>query len=289
MVPTIVLTALFAIFSVRHALQPLTRVSQQVENIDPKRPDLQIDSDRLPREAASFAKAINRLLARLTGIINAQDEFLRRAAHELRTPLAIMQLEAEKIKDDGARRLEGAIAEMADMVDRLLHVARIDAARAATMQEIELCELATDALRRLQPLAELHQSRLCQRSTGALCFRGDRLAIREAMRNLVLNGIIHTPPGTTVTVTCGPGAAVTVEDDGPGLPGGNIAALFEPFVRGPASAGAGLGLAIVQRAVDRHNGRIEVGRSAQGGALFRLHFVSDKRPTPTTRPAWNSR
>jgi signal transduction histidine kinase len=104
--------------------------------------------------------------------------------------------------------------------------------------------------------------------------QGDRLAIREAIRNLIDNAIRHTPAGSTVRVTIGPGAAVTVEDDGPGLLGELTDDLFRPFRKVDASGDrAGLGLAIVRQAVELHRGSINVGRSPLGGAMFRLQFA----------------
>jgi signal transduction histidine kinase len=104
--------------------------------------------------------------------------------------------------------------------------------------------------------------------------RGDPVAIREAVRNLVENAVKHTPAGTPIRVTVGSGCAITVEDGGPGLPSQSWSRLFEPFQRGSRSTeGVGLGLTIVQRAVDLHRGSIEVGRSRLGGAMFHMRFA----------------
>jgi signal transduction histidine kinase len=84
----------------------------------------------------------------------------------------------------------------------------------------------------------------------------------------------HTPAGTSIFVTVGPGSTMTVEDSGPGLADETSGQLFQPFRKGnPSGEGAGLGLTIVRQAVELHRGSIQVGRSPLGGAMFRLQFA----------------
>jgi two-component system, OmpR family, sensor kinase len=115
---------------------------------------------------------------------------------------------------------------------------------------------------------------------------GDAPAIREAMRNLIENAVRHTPPGTDIELTVGPGASVVVEDNGPGLDPDAAGELLEPFKKArDSSGGAGLGLAIVKQAVELHHGKIEIGRSPSGGAKFTLHFPESDLPLPARGPA----
>jgi len=94
------------------------------------------------------------------------------------------------------------------------------------------------------------------------------------MVNLVENAIKHTPKGTAIRVTAGPGCTAMVEDGGSGLPPGSSDDLFRPFRKGNGSAdGVGLGLTIVRHAVDLHHGTIEISRSPPGGAMFTLRFA----------------
>jgi two-component system, OmpR family, sensor histidine kinase TctE len=104
--------------------------------------------------------------------------------------------------------------------------------------------------------------------------RGDPVAVREALCNLVENAVKHTPAGTSILVTVGPDRTITVEDSGPGLASETSDQLFQPFRKGnPSTEGAGLGLAIVRQAVELHRGSIQVGRSSLGGAKFKLSFA----------------
>jgi signal transduction histidine kinase len=271
--PTVLFTALFAIAAVRGSLRPLERAARLAERVNPARPTMPFDAAGLPREAASFTFAINRLLKRVRGLIESQEHFIARAAHELRTPLAVMQLELAKIDDEAARRLEGDVAQMGDLVGRLLQIARIDAMESHEALEIDLDKIVEEVVAKLEPMAAARECVISTRFVGKTHFLGDPIAVRETVSNLVVNAIQHSPAGTRVVVTCGPGATLAVEDSGPGLPQDRVAELFKPFARGETAAeGAGLGLAIVQRAVRLHNGVIRAGRSELGGARFWIRF-----------------
>jgi two-component system sensor histidine kinase TctE len=116
------------------------------------------------------------------------------------------------------------------------------------------------------------------------CAVGDRIAILESLRNLIENALRHTPSGTRVQVTVGPGGAMVVEDSGPGIGDENVADIVLPFRKGRASGeGSGLGLAIVRQAADLHGGTLGVGRSALGGARFELVFSAAHPETVHSR------
>lgn len=271
--PTALFTALLAIAAVRRSLRPLEQAAQLAERIHPTRSGMLFDTTGLPREAASFAFAINRLLARVRDMVEGQEHFIARAAHELRTPLAVMQLELAKIDHATARQLESDVSEMGDLVGRLLQIARIDALDAHAAHEIDLRRIVEDIVQKLTPLAAQRHCSISTKFERGATFLGDIGAVTETVTNLVVNAIKHSPEGAKVIVTCGPGATLTVDDSGPGLPVDRVAELFKPFTRGPTvSEGAGLGLAIVQRAVKLHNGVIKAGRSELGGARFWIRF-----------------
>ncbi|MEW5964933.1 MAG: HAMP domain-containing sensor histidine kinase [Pseudomonadota bacterium] len=271
--PTALFTALLAIAAVRRSLQPLERAAYLAQRINPTRPGMLFDTTGLPREAASFAFAINRLLARVRDMIEAQDHFIARAAHELRTPLAVMQLELAKIDHETARQLETDVSEMGDLVGRLLQIARMDTVASHEVREIDLRRIVKDVVDKLAPVAAARHCSITTRFDRGASFLGDLGAVTETVSNLVVNAIKHSPEGAKVMVTCGPGATLTVDDSGPGLPADRVDELFMPFRRGPTiSDGAGLGLAIVQRAVKLHNGVIKAGRSELGGARFWIRF-----------------
>lgn len=273
MIPLIVLMLGVATISVQRLLQPLSEASSRLDAASQDGAPVRVDMAGMPREAASFAAALNRQMDRRSELLRSQKIFLASAAHELRTPLAVMTLELGKISDPRARRMEADVAAMSDLVNRMLTLVRLGTLEQPDLKPIDLEVEVQDLLGRMRPLVEANERMLTVEIKRPGVFMGDASAVREAVRNLVENAVKHTPKGTRIRVTAGPGNAITVEDSGPGLGSGDPLRLFEPFAKGQATKdGVGLGLAIVRRAVELHGGRIETGKSALGGALFHLTF-----------------
>jgi two-component system, OmpR family, sensor histidine kinase QseC len=257
------------IISIRRALRPLARAARQAETVNPADATQRLELAGMPRETAAFASAINRLMERVSALVQSEKIFVGSVAHQLRTPLAVMLLELEKIDHPRARRLEADVKGLAEYVDRLVLLARMETMQTPELIDVDLAAVAGEAIDPLHNWAAARDHRIAVSYRNPQRLRGDPVAIREALRNLVENAVKHTPAGTSIAVTVGPDSTVTVEDSGPGL-----ASTEQPFRRGdPAKDGAGLGLTIVRQAVELHRGSIEVGRSSLGGALFRLTFA----------------
>jgi signal transduction histidine kinase len=277
--PFCFLIPMVTMFVVRRALNFLVRAARQAEAIDPGYPGQRLDLGYIPYEASAFAMAINRLLDRVRDLIWSKQIFMAKAAHQLRTPLAAMLLELEKIEDHRARGIERDVAGLSESVDRLLTLARLQATESRDFVPFNIGAVAEDAVRGLRGWATSRGNHIEIRSleTGEMC--GDPVAVRDALVNLVENAVKHTPEGTTIRITAGPGFRVTVEDSGPGFPAEKSEHLFRPFQKGTSTmGGVGLGLAIVREAVELHGGSIEVGTSPLGGARFDLCFGS---PAPS--------
>jgi two-component system, OmpR family, sensor histidine kinase QseC len=272
--PFTIMIPLATLFSVRGALNFLTRGAQQAERVDPANPAQSIDFAEIPSEAAPFAVAIDRLLQRVSMLMHSYRVFMGCAAHELRTPLAAMLIELEMIDDPRARLLEKDVVGMSESVDRLLTLIRIQCAEPPDLVEVDVGAIVWDTIESLRIWARAHDHEINLDLQEAGTVRGDPVAMREAIRNLVENAVKHTPADTLISVSVKPGGTITVEDGGPGLPAQGRDQLFEPFNRGSVSTkGVGLGLTIVRRAVDLHHGSIEVGQSPLGGAMFRVRFA----------------
>jgi signal transduction histidine kinase len=116
-----------------------------------------------------------------------------------------------------------------------------------------------------------------------LQIRGNSHAIEDAIRNLIENAIVHSPPRTEVTVSVNPEGSISVADQGPGVSPEDRELIFERFWRGNgiASNGAGLGLAIVKEIMNAHQGNISVEANPKGGAIFTLRFVAPARQYPS--------
>jgi two-component system, OmpR family, sensor histidine kinase QseC len=272
--PFAFLIPILTLFVVRRALNFLARAARQAEAIDPGYPTQRLELSDIPREAEAFAAAINRLLERVGALIHSKQIFMASAAHQLRTPLAAMLLELDKIGGERAREIEKDVAHLSDTVDRLLTLVRLQAIESPDFVDFNIGAVAEDAVRGLRAWAEAqqHSIEMLAREPGNL--HGDPVAVREALVNLVENAVKHTPAGTVIRVTAGPGRRATVEDGGPGLLPARSEDLFRPFRRGNCTtAGVGLGLAIVRQAVELHGGSIEIGESSLGGAMFCVDFA----------------
>jgi len=293
MIPVVVLTLGVAVFSSRRSLAGLARAAMQAEEISPLDRTKRFDVSGMPREAAIFASAINELLDRVGSLVKAQRMFIARAAHELRTPLAVMMLELGR-DEPRVKDLQTDVQGMSDTVDRLLTLARLESIEQLEARELDLGQIATDLVGRLKDWGSHTQHQIALTVQEPAAIVGDAIAIREALRNLLENAIRHTPPGTHIAVTAGPAGSIVVEDDGPGLRDDLIPDLLQPFKKGTASSeGAGLGLAIVKQAVDLHEGTLKIGQSASGGAKFQLTFPAitalasrSGGPQPFERSSW---
>ncbi len=271
--PFAFLIPIITLFVVRRALNFLGRAARQAEAIDPAYPTQRLELDDIPSEAGAFAVAINRLLERVAELIRSKQIFMASAAHQLRTPLAAMLLELDKIEDERAREIEKDVTNLSETVDRLLTLVRLEAMESPDFVDFNIGAVAEDAVRGLRAWAQAqhHHIQILSREPGNLF--GDPVAVREALVNLVENAVKHTPAGTAIRVTAGPGRSATVEDGGPGLLPGRSEDLFRPFRRRNGSAGGvGLGLAIVRQAVELHGGSVEIRTSPLGGAMFCVQF-----------------
>jgi two-component system OmpR family sensor kinase len=183
---------------------------------------------------------------------------------------------------------------MSGLVDDLLLLARLDAGRPLAGEPVDLTRLAIDAASDARAAAPDHRWQL-ELPGEAIIVRGDEHRLRQVLANLMSNAARHTPPGTTVTITLTmPGsegaaagmAALSVADDGPGIPPELQPELFERFVRGDSSrsraAGStGLGLAIVDAVVAAHRGHVQVtSRPGQTVFVITLPLPGGGRPSP---------
>ena len=281
--PFAVAALLVTLFSVRRALNPLESTARRAETIIPGNSALRLDLAGLPREVAVFASAINGLMQRTAAAADSQKVFIASAAHELRTPLAVMLLELEKIDHSRARRLETDVKGMAETVARLLLLARMEMVQSPDLVDLDISAVTGETIDRLRPWVAAQEHAIDAHLGPPQRLRGDPNAIREALRNLVENAVKHTPAGTRIRVEVHANNTVVVEDSGPGLAEELAAHLFEPFRKGAASTeGAGLGLTIARRAVEMHRGTVEVGRSPLGGAAFTLRFDESGGPAGPT-------
>jgi signal transduction histidine kinase len=270
----LLLTADIIIF--RRAVRPLIKASQDAQNIGPMRADIRIAIDDIPKEIRPLVEAVNQAFDRLERGFRVQREFTADAAHELRTPLAILRARLETITDTRLKHeLHDDIDSMSRIINQLLEVAELDAVVITPSEQTDLTSVGSEVVQAMAPLA-LRQNRsvALMAVPEPVWVRGNAEMIRRAIRNLVENALRYTPPGTTVEVNVAKDGSVFVSDEGPGVPAAERELIFQRFWRKDRrrSGGAGLGLAIVRRIVEAHGGSIAITDGITGGAVFSIRL-----------------
>ncbi|HEV8391972.1 MAG TPA: HAMP domain-containing sensor histidine kinase [Dongiaceae bacterium] len=228
---------------------------------------LAIDALRRNAEAIS---------AELAAVNKRQERFNANAAHELRTPLAILRARLDAMAEsDDSRALKRDVDGMIHQVELLLELARTETASVGTDAEIDLAELAQDLAARLYPMARRAGREIAvEAPRHAVIVAGERALMESAVRNLLENALRASPRGATVRLVVEEGPPrLAVADHGPGLDPAELPELTEPFRRGPKGGSAGLGLAIVAEAAKRLKAQLSLARTDEaGGATFSLTF-----------------
>jgi signal transduction histidine kinase len=271
----------------RRALRPveeITRVAEALEATDLSR---RVPSTAGGEEFRRLAAVINSLLQRLERAFLAQRRLVADAAHELKTPAAVLLGEAqEALRADvspEARRaslqtIDRASRGLARQVEAILFLARGDVASLERREPADLNEIADEAAVAASRLGAPRGVRCSVFHRGPAPVSADRAALLSAAVNLVSNALIYTDAQTAVDVAAGSRggeAFLEVADRGPGVPQEDRARIFERFVRLDRTRarnpeGSGLGLAIVEQVARSHGGRVEVEEREGGGAVFRL-------------------
>ncbi|MBS7701973.1 MULTISPECIES: sensor histidine kinase [Hyphomicrobiales] len=276
--PLILLSLMFLLFNfsvVRTTLKPLETTIAAIDRIDPAQVSTRIAAEPSLREVQALVTAVNAMLARIERSVCALRDFAGDAAHELRTPLAIMMLSIGKLPDSVEKaKLVADAQRMKRLVDQMLDMSHATALELAPDAQADLGAIAREVVAELTPLAVMRGRTIAFRDAGAARVHGHGDAIGRALRNLVENALAHTPAGTAVEVTTGPGGQCAVRDHGPGIPPERRGDVLERFRRldKRASDGAGLGLAIVSTTMELHNGDVRIEDAPGGGALMRLIF-----------------
>jgi two-component system sensor histidine kinase TctE len=270
-----------SLLAVRHAMRPLARAAAEVESLTPDRLE-PVDARGVPREVLTFVLAANRLLARLRTAAAAQRAFVSDAAHQLRTPLAVLRVEASQALatphpaelHPALERLHAAAERGARLAQQLLALARAEGMALDPMQRrqsVDLAALVTAAADRwLQPSLDAGQDLGFELAPARV--DGHPVLLEELLGNLVHNAIEHAGPGARITVRTrtGEGSAVLeVEDDGRGVPAEEMTLLWQRFHRGREAhgTGSGLGLAIVADIARLHGASSTIAPGADGRGL----------------------
>ncbi len=262
---------------VRKMFRPIAALSREIDQRAEQ--DLHPIEDRhLPAEVRPFAVAINRLLARVGQAMESQRRFVADAAHELRSPLTALSLQAERLADaemsaaarDRLAVLRQGIERGRNLLDQLLTLARAQAVAASPTSPVSVQHVFRRVLEDLLPLAEAKHIDIGVEGTQDARVWVSELDLTAVVKNLVDNAIRYTPVGgrADLSVSVAQGHAVLrIQDSGPGIPAQERDRVFDPFYRtlGNGQLGSGLGLSIVRTIADRI------------GAEIRLDFADEAK------------
>ena len=273
---------------VGRGLAPLSTLRREIESRSHR--DLSaLPEEQAPREVRPLIRAMNDLLARLGTAISTQQRFIADAAHQLRTPIAGLKTQTElalrqsqpgKVQDT-LRQLQTAAEQSTRLINQLLSLARAEpgATRAHPIERLDLARLARDTTTEWVPRALARHIDLGYDGEGAPAWiEGDPFLVRDMLGNLLDNAIRYTQRGGQVTVRVMSSAdtvALSVEDNGPGIPEQERERVFERFYRalGTGTEGCGLGLAIVREIALSHRAGVTLAAGAGGqGTVARVTF-----------------
>lgn len=271
-----------------HALKPLCDFSKKIEEVQAQNlSDSRIEENKFS-ELNQLSVSYNKMLERLSEAFKLQRQFTANAAHELRTPLAVMQLQIDLYNsskhpnnDTSAQQTISMITEQTERLSKMVRTL-LDMSELQTIardEEIAISALVEEVLADLEPLAQEKGINLIEKCDNVLLMGSDILIYR-LVYNLVENAIKYNFSGGTVTVNATQQNSqlhLTVEDTGNGIPEELKERIFEPFFRLDKSrsrelGGVGLGLALVREIVRVHNGSILVKNNANSGTTFEVIF-----------------
>ena len=275
LIPPVLLIPLLiflAIFLIRKMFRPVIRLAEEINHRSDQ--DLRpLNDKQLPFEIVPFAAAINRLFARAALSIEHQRRFIADAAHELRSPLTALSLQAERLAttelSETARErtdvLQQGIYRTRSLVDQLLTLARIQQAPQHHSRPISLQSIIRQTLEDLMPLVEQKRIDLEMVGDGDFTANAQEIDLKILVKNLLDNAIRHTPERGQVRlrISAEGGGLLEIRDSGPGIPESERLRVFDAFYRipGTPAIGSGLGLAIVKTIVDRIGASIELGQA----------------------------
>ena len=287
-----------AYFVSGRALKPLKRFTAKAERVQMQSlAEITLSEDEAV-EFSRLSRAVNQMLRRLNQAFDAQQQFVGNAAHELRTPLALMQARLDLYMStdhgDSCPETEETIAMMREQTERLSRMVRtlLDMSELKAVprnDQIQLAPMIEEVLADLSPLAEKSGVTLSQ-SGEDLWITGSDVLVYRAIFNLVENGVKYNCPGGSVCVSAsrrGEEAVIEIKDTGCGIPEDFRESVFQPFFRVDKSrsrkkGGVGLGLSLVWEIAHLHGGDVRVRESGKTGTVIEmtLPISAEEREMP---------
>lgn len=263
---------LIALPILSRALKPL---AAEAASILPQEPGRRLDEKKAPRELLPLVRGFNAALDRLASELGRRKRFIADAAHELRTPLAVVALRVEALEDEAAKQeLRRGLGRLVHLVSQMLDVERLSLS-GRERSPVDLAAVARDVVADLAPTAIKSGYDLSLEAPEApVEVIGEEQAIARALTNLLSNAVEHGGNRGQIIVTVSDRRTIDVVDEGPGVPQALQPRLFEPFSRGSSNGeGCGLGLHLTREIMRAHGGEVWLVPGRRG-ATFRLGFAS---------------
>ena len=263
------------------ALGPLRRISRDAyligSSVARGQMLVPLSKQGMAREFTDVATTINTMLAKLQRSLQLQKQFTSDAAHELRTPLAVLLLEVSQLPPGPTReRMKTDLEELGRLVHELLRFAQAEDVMAYQFNNVDLVSTTRKVCEDTAIVAVARrQSIEFDSAASHMIMLGNAVLIEIAIRNLIENALKYSQPNTAVMVRIEPGSVVIVDDQGPGVPPAKRDVAFERFWRADKQSGngAGVGLALVRRIAQLHDGSVHMEDRPSGGTRVVLSFM----------------
>lgn len=274
--PLLAGTLLVAIWTLTRAFREIDRVAASARAIMPGGAEARLVVQGLPSEVRPLVEAVNQALTRLGRAYDVEKRFTTDAAHELRTPVAVLTARIDAMPESPLRTaLSGDAARLSRLVSQMLDVARLDAAPLPMDENVDLRNIVRDAVAALGPLTVRANRRMEMKAPSTpVLVQGNAYALALAVTNLVENAMLHTPAGSSIDIEVNDSPEIRVLDRGPGVQESERELIFKRFqrTRSVSARGTGLGLAIVAEIADRHGASATVEPREGAGSVFSIRW-----------------
>ncbi|EGP55297.1 two component sensor kinase [Agrobacterium tumefaciens F2] len=274
--PILILMSIVTIVTIpwiiRREFLALSTIAHTAETIDIDKRGYRLPDADIPREVQPLVHAVNGALQRLDDGYERHKRFILDAAHELRTPVAILQTRVETLLDGPDRsRILADASRIAVLAEQLLDLQRLGGQKAPLIP-LDLVGLCRSVVADMAPLAISQGYELSfEPEEEPILALADDASLQRALMNIVQNAIEHGGNRGTITIKVGANRVIDISDEGNGIPEEDREAVFDAFHRlRPKDRGTGLGLNLVQEIVRYHGGEITISDSPAGGASFRI-------------------
>ncbi len=284
-IPLLSLLSGFAVYGiVRSAFRPIAAMIETAEKTSASDMTRRVALGPARDEVHALGAALNTMMGRIDSAFRAQKQFIADASHEIRTPLTIIQSETEftrqRVRDGNVRKSLGIVLNEIEHLRKLsadlLLITKLDSPRTRLeMRQTDLNEVVSDCVVKMQPSAKRRSIALSCEESSRILLEADGEKVRSVVLNLLDNAIRYSGRKCNVRIAVGrdaDSAVITVEDNGAGIPAEDLPHIFDRFHRGATAraghTGNGLGLSIVARIVELHEGTISAESSVGHGSRF---------------------